>query len=86
MGGLAGATWCSRILYVFAAAPRVRRCAGPDLFLDSTAVQNVGFALHELATNASKHGALAAPDGTRGDGGVEHCLSWVACASSWNEA
>jgi len=37
--------------------------SGPSLFLDATAVQNIGFALHELATNASKHGALHAPDG-----------------------
>ncbi len=36
---------------------------GPDLFLDATAIQNIGFALHELATNAAKHGALAGPDG-----------------------
>jgi two-component sensor histidine kinase len=36
---------------------------GPELFLSADAVQNLGFALHELATNASKHGAIAAPDG-----------------------
>jgi two-component sensor histidine kinase len=33
--------------------------SGPDVFLDTTAVQNVGFAFHELATNASKYGALS---------------------------
>jgi two-component sensor histidine kinase len=38
----------------------------PELFLSSDAVQNIGFALHELATNASKHGALAAPVGASG--------------------
>jgi two-component sensor histidine kinase len=32
---------------------------GPPLFLDAAAVQNLGFAFHELATNASKHGALS---------------------------
>jgi two-component sensor histidine kinase len=36
---------------------------GPELFLNANAVQNIGFALHELATNASKHGALSAPQG-----------------------
>ena len=36
---------------------------GPALFLSADAVQNIGFALHELATNASKHGAMAAPGG-----------------------
>jgi two-component sensor histidine kinase len=37
--------------------------SGPALFLDANAVQNIGFALHELATNATKHGALHTPDG-----------------------
>jgi len=37
--------------------------SGPELFLDSTAVQNIGFAFHELATNALKHGSLTAPNG-----------------------
>jgi two-component sensor histidine kinase len=37
--------------------------AGPDLMLKPDAVQNLGFALFELATNAVKYGALASPVG-----------------------
>lgn len=37
---------------------------GPDVFVDANAVQNIGFALHELATNASKHGALSSEAGS----------------------
>jgi len=31
---------------------------GPEVFVDPKAAQNIGLALHELATNASKYGAL----------------------------
>ena len=37
--------------------------AGPRLSLKPEAAQNIGLALHELATNASKHGALTSPAG-----------------------
>lgn len=36
---------------------------GPDLTVRPEAVQNLVLALHELATNASKHGALTVPTG-----------------------
>ena len=49
-------------LNLFGAASRAE-LSGDRIFLNANAVQNIGFALHELATNASKHGALASPDG-----------------------
>lgn len=39
---------------------------GPPVLLDADAAQNIGMALHELATNASKHGALSVPTGRIG--------------------
>jgi two-component sensor histidine kinase len=35
---------------------------GPSVFVDANAAQNLGFALHELATNATKYGALSTSD------------------------
>lgn len=40
------------------------RIEGPSLLLMPQAAQVVGLALHELGTNAVKHGALSAPDGS----------------------
>lgn len=36
---------------------------GEDVMLKPEAIQNLGLALHELATNAQKYGALSDPDG-----------------------
>lgn len=39
------------------------RTDGPDLVLEPNVAQSIAAALHELATNAAKHGALSVPDG-----------------------
>jgi len=39
------------------------RATGPAIMLRPDAVQNLGLVFHELATNASKHGALSVPEG-----------------------
>jgi two-component sensor histidine kinase len=45
------------------AAPRRIRIAGPELHLSARCVVMLSMALHELATNAAKYGALSTPDG-----------------------
>lgn len=45
------------------AAPPRAELAGPPVRLRAEAVQAISMALHELATNATKHGALSAPGG-----------------------
>ncbi len=39
------------------------RCGGPDISLQPATAQGLALALHELATNAAKHGALSSPAG-----------------------
>jgi len=38
-------------------------CRGQPVFINATAAQNLGLALHELATNAAKYGALSTSTG-----------------------
>lgn len=63
-------------------APGQTRWEGPDLFLTSRAATALSLALHEMAVNAVKHGALASESGRvdvrwrrTQDGGFE--LDWV---------
>lgn len=58
--------------------------SGPTLSLNPSAAQNIGLALHELATNASKHGALTVDTGQieirwrlrERDGNRRFLMSW----------
>jgi PAS domain S-box-containing protein len=60
--------------------------AGPSLRLMPAAAEAVGMTLHELATNAVKHGALAAGDGTiRVDWSVEERAGDAAFSIAWLE-
>jgi two-component sensor histidine kinase len=58
---------------------------GPSLNVTPTAAQNLALSIHELATNASKYGALSVPAGRvsltwaieRGDNGEDRVrISW----------
>ncbi len=53
---------------------------GPPVLLDADAAQNIGMALHELATNASKHGALSVPTGR-----VDINWDWLPCGTGERE-
>jgi PAS domain S-box-containing protein len=60
---------------------RAVEVTGPELLLNAAHAQTIALALHELATNASKHGALSVPQGKlsvawREEGGWLR-LEWV---------
>ena len=52
--------------FVEAASDRVH-IDGPDVHLTGEAANSLAMALHELATNAAKYGALSNAAGTGGD-------------------
>jgi len=60
---------------------------GDDVALEPSAALTLGLVLHELATNATKHGALASPSGRlkvrsqvdAGPDGIRLALTWREC-------
>jgi PAS domain S-box-containing protein len=65
------------------ASDRRITCSGPALMLDAQSALHLALVLHELATNARKHGALSTPQGRltlswdlRRNGEQTLCLSW----------
>src|SRR5271169_4374741 len=59
------ATLVAEELAPYCAANRIR-FGGPDISLQPATAQGLALALHELATNAAKHGALSSPSGKVG--------------------
>jgi two-component sensor histidine kinase len=61
--------------------------AGCDLVINTTAAQNFALIVHELATNAAKHGALSATEGrVRISGSVEGCDGKQQFRFLWSES
>lgn len=60
---------------------------GPDIQLNATCAQTLALVLHELATNATKYGAMSVPGGrldvgwkiTSQDGRPTFCFKWTEC-------
>jgi two-component sensor histidine kinase len=75
-------------LETFVDSPARVEIRGSDFLLKPDAVQNLGLALHELATNAIKHGALSVPGGRVVVDWQDHRApdGTAMLALSWSEA
>jgi two-component sensor histidine kinase len=58
------------------------RCRGPEVFLNPSWGTNLSLVIHELATNATKHGALSVP---RGRVTVVWCRNETTLRLRWRE-
>jgi PAS domain S-box-containing protein len=60
--------------------------AGPELLISAQAAQSIGMAIHELATNAGKYGALSSTGGRVAvKWGIDHAAHGETFAMSWHE-
>jgi two-component sensor histidine kinase len=70
--------------FIEAGSPRLE-ISGPAIIVTTETAQAIGLAIHELATNAMKHGALSNESGsirvqwhfTRDEGGEVLRLAWI---------
>jgi PAS domain S-box-containing protein len=73
-------------LELFAPTNADAQLCGPEVMLDAKATEAVGLAIHELATNAVKHGAWSKPSGrVKVDWRIEGTTSAPALFLSWCE-
>jgi two-component sensor histidine kinase len=75
----------ARHLDPFLDSPARVEVTGPTIILTPIAAQNIGLALHELATNAVKFGALAVPEGRVVFGWERHSGNPDLLRISWRE-
>jgi two-component sensor histidine kinase len=60
--------------------------AGPKLLISAQAAQSIGMAIHELATNAGKYGALSSTGGRVAvEWGLERTAHGETFAMCWHE-
>jgi PAS domain S-box-containing protein len=85
-GALEGASLTEIIRMEFEAFSGRVRVVGPDVMLNSRAAQTFALLVHELATNATKHGALSKPEGMIAiDWSIEHDGAETKFRFRWKE-
>jgi PAS domain S-box-containing protein len=62
-GALEGASFAEIIRFELEAFSDRVKVAGPDVMLNARSAQTFALVVHELATNATKHGSLSRPEG-----------------------